>query len=417
MSRKHFILVGRTSLAIAGSIVHAFGNGEAGELGPRISKLGNVVQGRFGTYGDGESNAEVFVDGKYTDHPIEQILSNEQKQEFVANLRGAHVTIVHSISGENTSSRAMSLLHMIAHLKQKYHVATISLIAPQLPFMRNDREFRKTQSDGITTPQYNAVSCELYAQLLKNVGLDEVIGFEPHSRDGVGHYKKVFNEAARFLNTGNFFANDLAQNYPVTLSNDWNIAVGSPDGLNKPEDYGIARARNFGAALYQGTSFGSYNNIKDLRQVPYMFGIHKERIDDKNTEIVAFHGDVQGKIAVIVDDIFSSGGTTLQAAQSLKDRGAKQIIAIATHGVLINGALERMIRSDLLDGIYITDTIPGAVEKANAAGLADHPKLQIKTVAPMIVDEICRIIQTHKLAWAYPVANSNIFDSSTPRVG
>jgi phosphoribosylpyrophosphate synthetase len=404
MSRKHFIMVGRTSPAIAGSIVHAFGHGEVNEHGPIITTPGNVIQSRFGTFGDGESIFELFVSGKLTDHPIEQNLSLEEKKKIVRGLEDAHVTIIHSISGENTSSRAMSLLDGISDLKTQYGVKKVRLIAPHLPYMRNDRRFRKITPDGGEERQYNAVSAQKYAQRLKNEDLNDVIGFEPHSRDGVEHYMKIFNKAARFLNTGDFFANDLAQNFPVTLHSDWNIAVGSPDGLNKPNDYGIARARNFGSALYKGTDFEGFEDESDLRDVPYMFGIHKERIDDKRTEIVEFHGNVEGKIAVIVDDIFSSGGTTLQAAEALKKRGAQQVIAVATHGVLINGALERMIKSDFLDGIYVTDTIPGSVEKAIAAGLNGHSKLHIKTIAPMILDEIQKIIDDHDLKWTYPVA-------------
>lgn len=399
--RNHFIVVGRTSRIIAESIIGRYTDATIGPDGPVINEPTNVFQARFGTFGDGESIFELFVEGKLRDHPIEQNLSEKQKKKILQALRGSHVTIVHSISGENTSSRANSLLDGIYDLKKHYGVHSISLIAPHLPFMRNDRRFRKLQDDGTEVIQRNAVSCKTYARRLHSEGAEIVRGIEAHSRDGVKHYRKYFGGQVEFVNTGDFFARDFAASHAlVDGSGEWLVAVGSPDGLNKAKDYGVARAKGFGLSLYANTAFSNHSQADHVRKIPYMFAIHKQRIDSNTTVVKEFHGQVEGKHSVLVDDIYSSGGTTIQGAKALKDHGAARISAIGTHAVLVDNALERLLSSDAIDTVYMTDTIPSAVEKAEALGLIGNDKLVFKSVSPMIVTEI-ESLHSRKMTWAY----------------
>ncbi|PZO86723.1 MAG: hypothetical protein DI626_05775, partial [Micavibrio aeruginosavorus] len=109
-----------------------------------------------------------------------------------------------------------------------------------------------------------------------------------------------------------------------------------------------------------------------------------------------FHGDVEGKICIIIDDIISGGSTTLHAAEALKQRGARDVIAIATHAVLVNGAAKRLTESPFLDRIMLTDTIPSVVDKLDDSQLTDHPKVFIRSVAPLIVKAIEPKFTPHK---------------------
>jgi hypothetical protein len=84
MERNHFIIVGRTSDAIADGILRDFGQGP----GLRVDRPGNVFQSRFGTFGDGESIFELFVEGKLPDHPIAQQLSEPEKTHDRAESSG-----------------------------------------------------------------------------------------------------------------------------------------------------------------------------------------------------------------------------------------------------------------------------------------------------------------------------------------
>lgn len=420
---NHFIIIGRTSPAIAEEIVSQFGNGAINEQGPVIFQPGNVFQARFGTFGDGESIFELFIDGKRSDHPIEQHLTEDHKQEIADALKGAHVTIVHSISGDNTSSRANSLLDGVYDLKNQYGVSSITVIAPHLPYMRNDRRFRVIGPDGKEAFQRNAIASENYARRLRSEGADFVVGIEPHSRDGVEHYRRHFGERnVEFLKTGDFYARDFAAEHAIVdLQGEWKIAVGSPDGLNKPNDYGIARAKSFAKALYKGTPIGDINYNKDVRQIGCMFAIHKDRLGEKETIIREFSGNVAGKHAVLIDDIFSSGGTTIEAATALKQHGAVHVTAIATHAVLVNSALTRLLESPFIDEMRMTDTIPSSFEKAGQFLSQSHPKLVVKTVAPLIAAQIQK---DHKIrfrcAWKYETGlQPTVLHSPvpTPQVG
>lgn len=401
--QKHFVIVGRTSPAIAHSIVEKFSDATIAQDTPAITRAGNVFQSRFGTFGDGEAIFELFAEGKLSDHPIEQNLPESQKRKILRDMEGAHVTIVHSISGENTSSRALSLLDGVYDLKNEYGVESISLIAPHLPFMRNDRRFKKQLDDGTVQVQRNAIASKNYARRLKNEGVDQVIGFEAHSKDGVANYQEFFGNRATFINTGDFFAEDFAKKLQlVDLQGDWAVAVGAPDGLNKPKDYGIARAKSFGMALYAGTKYGHYKNKNGVEEIPYMFGIHKERINANKTKIVQFYGEVEGKHCVLVDDILSSGNTTIQAAQELKRRGAAKVTSITTHAVVPGDALKNIMACKAIDQVCLSDTIPGAREKAIAGNFDRRRKLVIKTIAP-IVDKEIGLIHGDELQWAYPL--------------
>ncbi len=399
---KHFIIVGRTSKAIAQGILPMFGDGNADDGSPIITEPGRVIQSRFGTFRDGEAIFELFIDGKLDDHPIEQRLTVEQKQRIFDELNGADVTIIHSLSGENTSSRALGLAFGASFLK-KNGVKNIRLIAPHLPFMRNDREFKK-EADGengskIVTRQYNAVACQEFATIMKLAGIDQVVGFEPHSRDGVRIYRETFGrENVTFVNMGDFFAKSIAAEFELVRDNMCQVIVGSPDGMNKPNDFGMQRAYSFGEELYKETEFANAASQHDVRHNPCMFGISKHRINADTTEIIDFHGDVAGKVCVIIDDIISGGSTTLHAAEKLKERGAASVIAIATHAVLTDGALKKLLESDVLDKVMLTDTIPGAVEKLGNVDYEDKSKLVIETIAPLVNEQLALKIKPNGVA-------------------
>lgn len=388
---KDFILVGRTSREIATAIIDTFGYGERTADGrPAITRPGPVIQFSANAFEDGEVDSPLFARGDTANHPIVQTLTEKQKQECARRLKGADASIVIASSGNNTNVRAMGLMFLVRELKTQYGVENIRLISPALPFMRSDRNFSKADANGEIHHEFNTINALRFAEHLKFSGVDKVVGFEPHSRDGVEHYRSVFGRKnVEFINMGSFFANAIKEKYPlVDKAGNPLIMVGSPDGMNKPDDYGIARARNFGETLYAGTEFARFSDKKDFRKVPYMFGIHKDRIGPTETGIVGFHGDVAGKICIIIDDIISSGGTTLNAAQKLRENGARHVIAIATHGVLTNGAAQKLVDSPLLDRIMLTDTIPGVLDKLDQGGLSDHKKMIVQSVAPLIVDMI-----------------------------
>jgi ribose-phosphate pyrophosphokinase len=95
-------------------------------------------------------------------------------------------------------------------------------------------------------------------------------------------------------------------------------------------------------------------------------------------------GDVQDKFCVLVDDIVDTAGTLCQAAAALKQRGATQVVAYATHAVLSGPAIER-IESSVLDELVVTDTIPLTTPAAACA------KIRQVSVAQVLAETIRRV--------------------------
>ena len=94
-------------------------------------------------------------------------------------------------------------------------------------------------------------------------------------------------------------------------------------------------------------------------------------------------GDVDGRIAIIIDDMISTGETLVLAAELLKERGAGQIYAAATHGIFAGNALS-LIGASAIGRVFITDSIPlPPVER--------HELIEVVSIAPLLAEAIMRI--------------------------
>ena len=108
--------------------------------------------------------------------------------------------------------------------------------------------------------------------------------------------------------------------------------------------------------------------------------IDKRRPRPNVAEVMNIIGDVSGKVAVIIDDIVDTAGTLTIAARALKDAGAIEVYAAATHGILSNPAVERIGNSELVE-LVITDSIPLPKEK-------QIDKIKVLSVANMLAKAI-----------------------------
>ena len=110
-----------------------------------------------------------------------------------------------------------------------------------------------------------------------------------------------------------------------------------------------------------------------------------KRRESNNDNAVATNiiGDVKGKTALIFDDEVSTAGTLVEAANILKEHGAKEIYAGATHGVLVGPAIERIEKSPIKE-LVVTNTIPLEPEK-------QIDKIKVVSIAPLFAEAIKRI--------------------------
>lgn len=110
--------------------------------------------------------------------------------------------------------------------------------------------------------------------------------------------------------------------------------------------------------------------------------IHKERSRPNEVSRMTLVGDVSGKVAILVDDMADTCGTLCKAADVLIENGAKEVVAIVTHGILSGDACEKVEKSRL-SRLVVTDTVPHEDKKRRCA------KIDTIDVAPTVSDSLC----------------------------
>ncbi|MBX7149333.1 ribose-phosphate pyrophosphokinase [bacterium] len=234
----------------------------------------------------------------------------------------------------------MELLIMIDALKR----ASVSTVTAVLPYYGYARQDRKVQP---RTP----ISSKLVADLLTSAGADRVVSIDLHAAQIQGFFDIPFDH---------LYALTVFMDYFKTKPIE-DVVVVSPD------TGGAERAR-----AYAKRMGGSLALIDKRRPAP------------NQSEVMHVIGDVNGKNAIIVDDIVDTAGTLCTAAQALIDRGAKKVYAFITHPVLSGPAIER-IQKSALEKLVITNTIP-----LTEAG-AKCSKIEQISVAPLLGEAIHRI--------------------------
>src|SRR5205807_10519987 len=111
--------------------------------------------------------------------------------------------------------------------------------------------------------------------------------------------------------------------------------------------------------------------------------VFKRRPEPDVSEVTDIVGDVKGKIAVVVDDMISTGGTLAKAAEAILDRGATQVYTVATHGIFAGDAI-RVLEQSKIERVIVTNTIP-------FPAIEDHPKFKVRSIAQILADAINRI--------------------------
>jgi ribose-phosphate pyrophosphokinase len=262
--------------------------------------------------------------------------------EIGENVRGRDIYVVQSTCAP-TNNNLMELLIMMDALKRA-SAATITAVMPYYGYARQDRKAAPR------TP----ITSKLVADLVTAAGADRVVTVDLHAGQIQGFFNipvdNLYAAPVLLAHLKNRFASDLD-----------NLVMVSPDAG------GTERARAFAKRL--GCTLAV---------------IDKRRTGPNVMEVMHLIGDVKGKIAIILDDMIDTAGTLTQAAQALKDHGASNVYACATHGVLSGPAMER-INASVIEKVVITDTVP----LGDKAELSD--KIRVLSVAELLAEAIRRI--------------------------
>lgn len=247
----------------------------------------------------------------------------EHKTRPLVSVRGKDVYVIESLYGDERASvndRLCRLLFFIGALRD----ASAGRITAVIPYLCYARKDRKSKARDPVTTRY-------VAALFEAVGVDRVVTLDVHN---LAAFQNAFRIRTDHLEARRLFVDHFA---PLVGAEE--VVIVSPDAG------GIKRAEDFRQAL--GSALG--------RAIRSAF-MEKYRSDGAlSGETLA--GEVKGSIAIVIDDLISSGSTILRAAEACRERGAKHVFAAATHGVFSDKADENL-SSPALDLVVITDTIP-----------------------------------------------------------
>ena len=253
------------------------------------------------------------------------------------SVRGCDVFIIQPTSPD-ASLNLMELLIMADALKRS-SPDKITAVIPYYGYCRQDKK---------TKPR-EPITAKLVANMIETAGVDRVIMFDLH----VAQVQGFFDIPSDNLDVIPLFADYIAGKKVK------NIVIVSPDAG------GAVRARSYGKVLNAPIAI-----------------VDKRRPEPNIAKVYNVIGDVKGKTAFLVDDIIDTAGSITEAANILAEFGAKEVYALATHGVLSSPAIERINKSKIKE-VVVTNTIEMPKEKMTE-------KLEIISIAPLLAETIKR---------------------------
>ncbi|MFJ5772418.1 ribose-phosphate diphosphokinase [Psychrobacillus sp. NPDC093180] len=258
------------------------------------------------------------------------------------SIRGCDVFIVQSTSAP-VNEHIMELLIMLDALKRA-SARTISVVLPYYGYARQDRKARAREP----------ITAKLVADLLTTAGATRAIVLDLHAPQIQGFFNiPIDHLVAAPILSDYFLGKDIDPAELVIVS---------------PDHGGVTRARK----------------MADRLKAPIAI-IDKRRPRPNVAEVMNIVGNVEGKTAILIDDIIDTAGTISIAAQALMESGAKEVYACCTHAVLSGPAIER-IDNSVIKELVITNSIQLSEEKTS-------PKIKELSVAKLLGDAIVRVFE------------------------
>lgn len=259
--------------------------------------------------------------------------------EIGENVRGRDVYVIQSTCSPSNNN-LMELLIMVDALKRA-SASRINAVVPYFGYARQDRKVAPRAP----------ITAKLVADLMSVAGIDRLLTMDLHA----GQIQGFFDIPVDHIYAAPVMLEEIRQ------QGFGELVVVSPDAG------GTERARAFAKRLNAGLAI-----------------IDKRRSGPNVSEVMHIIGDVKDKTCVIIDDMIDTAGTLCTAASALQEKGAVEVYACATHGVLSGPALERILASPLKK-VFLTDTIP-VQDK-----VAQCDRLQPLSVSHLLAEAIRRI--------------------------
>ena len=225
---------------------------------------------------------------------------------------------------------------------QRGSAKSVNVVIPYFGYQRQDRK------DYSRAP----ISAAVMARCLESQNINRVIVYDLHA----GQIQGFFD-----IPVDNLFATPIFARHAKKKIKSKNLICVAPDVG------GTERARSLGKLLNVGLAI-----------------VDKRRPKPGQSQVMNIVGDVKGKTCIIVDDIIDSGGTIVNAARALKDRGAKEVYVYITHGVLSGEAVKK-IKNSVIKNLVITDTID------NISRTKGAKNIEVLSISSLMGEAIKRI--------------------------
>lgn len=280
------------------------------------------------------------------DAEVTAFSDGEISVNIAETVRGVDVYIIQSTSIPKVNTYLMEMLIMIDAMKRA-SAGRITAVIPYYGYARQDRKAKAR----------DPISAKLVADLLTAAGANRVLTMDLHAAQIQGYFD---------IPVDHLVGGPILSEYYNAMAID-ELVVVSPDMGS------VGRARAFA----------------DRLDCPIAI-IDKRRPKANMSEIMNVIGDVKGKNVILIDDMIDTAGTIANAANALRDLGAKDIYACCTHAVLSGPAKERIMNSAIKE-LTVLDTIALGDE-------VDFPKLKKLSVAPLFAESIRRIFNNDSVS-------------------
>lgn len=289
---------------------------------------------------------------------IQKHANSEIKIQIQESIRKKDIYIVASGSSNDQDSvnDALMELLLIIDACRLSSANSIAILLPCFPYARADKKI-----DGRTS-----IAGALVARLLKAAGAIRIVSIDLHAYQIQGFTDLPFDN----LEAINLFAAFIMERYFHNLTkkerNDKYILV-SPDGG------GVKRVEKYAKILEM--NFVIMHKQRDYTKESFVL----------NSILIGAVDNVIGKTAIIIDDIIDTMGTMISAANELHEKGIKDVIILATHGILSGPAIERINQSDIVTSVVVTNTLPQTSNQAKCS------KLQVVDTSYLFSEVILRL--------------------------
>ena len=281
-----------------------------------------------------------YLKTRLVNSSIKKFSDGEIYIEINENIRGNSIFIIQSISSP-ANDNLMELLLCIDALKRS-SAKNITAVIPYFGYARQDRK---------VVPR-TSISAKMVSNLITKAGADRVVTLDLHS----GQIQGFFD-----IPVDNLFATPIFARHIKRKIKTNNLICVAPDVG------GTARARALGKLLNVGLAI-----------------VDKRRPSPGKSEVMNVIGNVNNKTCIIVDDIIDSGGTIVNAAKVLKEKGARDVHVYVSHGVLSGGAVEK-IKKSKVKNLVVTDTIDNSNKVKNVKNI------EILSISNLVGEAIKRI--------------------------